>query len=622
MSAIITIILTILTSGVFIAAGRMVFSHSGMARINSTPLACFFAGLGIWYIWVLLLHGVFGANLTIVWYTFLASTIALSLVLTQILKLEEEHAFFWPQVAIATALLIPALGYLTTDGPVLWAELSELLKNTDHMLRLGGVANAAKAIELDIFNPAAHLASQIVSLPVMLMMGSFKPAVASMFNCIVLVLAAAELARLCRVNVGWHNVVFVAAFTLFGVTLFNPFFVEPLVASAYPDILTASALLALFVPLMRQKDLPRGLSCIPYGLVGFFAAGCSSLSYGVIVMFVGLFIMRDVLARRRYQQGFGTEVFLGWALLAAFPLLGVFWLNNITLGLGFMTADTAGTSYLKMVALQTAYMLEDYPIIMMLMMAFPIWGLFKIIKRGPTNAFTEDGDTVVPTLLVLGYVVVAGGLYLSQFNALQIPFGEAFIHYSLHLQFLIILPLWRLIYETVQATFPSQKSGISGALSLVTALMFVGVTVTNSERLKFEPDAPLDHTLRVAEALKAEKIVGWRDKVAALDGVETRGYYAVALSYGLRHHSQVRPVLQELADAQGQFDKFHDALIAGNYDFLWVHAVTPDIAAVLGNQLRPDHSYLYQVTPSGLTPIKSYAHSSYTYKSASYVPSL
>lgn len=623
MSAILTIILTLITSGIFIAAGRMVFSHSGLARLNSTPLACFFAGLGIWYIWVLVLHGLFGANLAIVWYTFLASTIALGLVLTKILKLEEEHAFFWPQVGIAVALLLPALGYLTADGPVLWAELSELLKNTDHMLRLGGVADAAKAIELDIFNPAAHLASQIVSLPVMLMMGGFKPAVAILFNCVVLVLAAAELARLCHVHVRWHNVVFVAALTLFGVTLFNPFFVEPLVFSAYPDILTAGALFALFVPLMRNQDLPQGMSCIPYGLIGLYAVGCSSLSMGLLALFAGLYIARDVLARRRFAQGYGVEVFMGWAILILMPLFGVLMLDYQTLSLGFGEDATAtGTSLVKMIALQTTTMLADWPIITMLMMGFPLWGGFQMVKRGPATALVEEGGIVVPSLLALGYVIVAGGIYLAQFNGLMIPFGEGFIHYALHLQFLILLPLWRLIYGTLRATFPSQQNGVSGALSLVTALMFVGVTVTNSERLTFEPDAPLDHTLRVAEALKAEKIVGWRDKIGVLDGTETRGYYAVALSYGLRHHSHVRPVLQELANAEGQFDKFHDALIAGSYDFLWVHTVTPDIAAVLGNQLRPDYSYLYQVTPAGLTPLKSYAHSSYTYKSASYVPSL
>ena len=106
--------------------------------------------------------------------------------------------------------MLPALGYLTTDGPVLWAELSQLLKNADHTLRLGSIADAKTALEMDIFNPAGHLASQMVSLPVMVMLGSFKPAVATLFNGIVLVLAATELARLCRVNVGWHNVVFVA----------------------------------------------------------------------------------------------------------------------------------------------------------------------------------------------------------------------------------------------------------------------------------------------------------------------------------------------------------------------------------------------------------------------------
>lgn len=627
MSAFLTIILTLLTSGVFIAAGRMVFSHSGLARLNSTPLACFFTGLGVWYVWVLVLHGFLGAGLGIVWYTFLVSVLALTLVLSQILKFEKENAFFWPKVAVGVLLMLPALGYLTGDGPVLWAELSELLKNTDHLLRLGGIANADRALELDIFNPAAHLASQIVSLPVMLMLGSFTPAVATLFNGVVLVLGAAELARLCKTNVTWHNVVFVSAITLFGVTMFNPFFIEILVFSAYPDVLVAGVMLAMFVPLLREADLPKGISTLPYGFLAAYAVGCSSLGVWLVAVWVLLYILRDILARKRFKQGLSADVFLGWGVLALLPALAAIMAEYQTLSLGFgagfdISGAAANIPFLKTVAVQAIILFSSWPILALLLIFFPVWGGYILLKKGAATALIDHGSIVVPSVLIVGYVAVAGGAYLSQFEVGKLPFGEGFIHYALHLQFLILLPLWRLVYDVLKATFPTQQNGVSGALSLVAALMFVGVTITNSGRLRFEPPAPLDHTLRVAQALKADKIVGWRDKVAVLDSAETRGYYAVALSYGLRHHAHVRPVLQELADAQGQFDGFHDALIAGNYDFLWVHTVTPDIAAVLGDNLRADTSYLYHVTSTGLTPLKSYVHGAYTYKSAGYTPQL
>lgn len=623
MGSVLTIILTLVTSGIFIAAGRMVFSHSGLARLNSTPLACFFGGLGVWYLWVLLLGGILGASLPIVWYTFLASVIGLTLVLTKVLNLEEEHAFFWPQVALGCLLLLPAFGYLTTDGPVLWAELSQYLKNTDHMLRLGHIVNAAKAQEMDIFNPTAHLASQIVNLPVMLMMNAFKPAVATLFNCVVLVLAAAELARMCRVHVGWHNVVFVAAISLFGVTIFNPFFQEALVFSAYPDILMAGVLFALFVPLIRGQDLPQGISTIPYGLLGVYAIACSNTGAGLMVIWFILFVLRDTVSRLRLKQGFGLNVLLGWGVLGLLPTLGSYLGSYETLNLGFPLQEATGhTPWLKLVALQTAEMLGTWPIITILLIGFPLLAAYTLVRKGFYNSLTTDSHLFIPGLVMFTYIVVAGGLYLTGFDGDHKPFGEGFIHYALHLQFLVLLPLWRLAYDVLRATFPSTNKGVSGTLSLVAALMFVGVTVTNAERLKFEPAAPLDHTLRVAEALKADNVVGWREKVAVVDGADTRGYYAVALGYGLRHYAQVRPALQELADAQGSFDKFHDSLIAGGYDYLWVHTVTPDIAAVLGNQLRLDYSYLYKVTPTGLNPLKSYAHGAYTYKSASYIPQL
>jgi len=381
--------------------------------------------------------------------------------------------------------------------------------------------------------------------------------------------------------------------------------------------------LAMFVPLLYGVDLPKGVSTIPYGLLGVYAVGASPLGFGLIAVWFFTYILRDIMARKRFKHAFGVDVFLGWGILVLLPTLAMFMAKYQTLSLGFgAEAPQADASFLSAVAVQSIVLFSSWPIIAILLVFFPLWAGYTLIKKGFTAALFDHSHIVIPSLLVIGYVFVAGGVYLSGFAAAHPPFGQGFIHYALHLQFLILLPLWRLVYDVLQAMFPRQQNGVSGALSLVAALMFVGVIVTNAERLKFEPSAPLDHTLRVAEALKAEQIVGWRDKVAVLDGAETRGYYAVALSYGLRHHASVRPVLQELADAQGHFDRFHDALVAGAYDFLWVHAVTPDIAAVLGDQLRADTSYLYHVTAKGLTPIKSYAHGAYTYKTAGYIPKL
>lgn len=237
------------------------------------------------------------------------------------------------------------------------------------------------------------------------------------------------------------------------------------------------------------------------------------------------------------------------------------------------------------------------------------------------DIFARKSQVAFPLLMLVLYPVVLGGIYMTGFEGRAVPFTHGPLHYILHLQFIFLAPIWVWVHNAYRSVIPLQSNAISGGASAVMALLFVVFLSVNSNAIRQESFAALDHTLKVADAMKAdESVVGWASRVAVLDGAATKGYYATALAYGLKHYAYVRPVLQPFADAAGRFDTFHDSLLAAEFDYLWVHATTPDISLVLGPTLRPDVSYLLEITPDGLRPRQTYNHAGYGFEEAAYIP--
>lgn len=237
------------------------------------------------------------------------------------------------------------------------------------------------------------------------------------------------------------------------------------------------------------------------------------------------------------------------------------------------------------------------------------------------DVFAHKSQVAFPLLMLVVYPVLLGGVYMAGFNGKPAPFTHGPLHYILQLQFIFLTPLWVWAHNAYRTIIPPQSDAISGGASAIIGLLFVVFLGVNSNTISQEGFPALNHTLKVADAMRADDSnVGWAARVAVLDGAATKGYYATALAYGLKHHAYVRPVLQPFADAAGRFDAFHDSLLALNFDYLWVHATTPDISLVLGSGLRPDTSYLFKVTPAGLRPTQTYSHAGYTFEEAAYVP--
>lgn len=624
------LILLFLVTAVYMAVGRMVFTHTSVKPLYATPLNCFVLGVAVWFVWFLLFHGLLGVSLGVVWYTFLASALALSIVLTRILNAEHENPLFWPKVAAGVLLALPAFWALRGDGPMLWAELGHILKNTYHMLEFAGLPPAGKAADMGVTGPLSQLGVPLLSLPVMVMAERFLPAVPVLFGLVIYVLAGAELVRQCHVHVRLQNLVAFSVVGLVAITLLNPFFVQSLVLSAYPDVLMAGLLFVLALPLMDRHPLPSGLGLLPYGFLLALLPGLTPLGPVLVLFFVLAYLV--LLVRDGGLQAAPARSLLGLALMGLLPALvylGLataahrvgypFWAGDVFTGLVASPAGmVAGLNGLLTAAL--AHPSIGLVILLLLFMA-ALRSLRMRFGESLDGIFAQKRQVMVPVVLLLVYVIWFGGMYLAGFPAREVPFTQGAFHYLLHLQFVLLLPLWVWVHNAYRTLVPPQSDAVSGGASFIMALVFLVFLAVNSNAIRQAPFPALAHTLKAAEAMRADdQYVKWAARVAVLDGAATKGYYASALAYGLKHHAYVRPVLQPFADAAGRFDAFHDALLAEKYDYLWVHAVTPDIALVMGDNLRADTSYLFQVTPEGLMPVRSYSHAGYTFEQAAYVP--
>ena len=613
------LLLIFLTMATYTLSGRMVFAHVTLKRHNATPLACLITGFGVWFLWFLVLHGIVGAGLQVVWYTFLVSTFALSFVLTRILPYGKEQHLFWPKVIVGILLMVPALWWLMGDTPLLWAELTHYLKNNASFLTLGAVPSVGEAQKFDLFSPVSAMASQVIALPVMLMASSFVPATLPVMNVALLAFVAAELTRHSKLEITAINLTGVMGLSLLALVFLNPFFIPSMMFSAYPDILIAATLLAILGPLALNPKQPKSLEAIPYGLMLLFLGGIIPVAWWLVLLLLLIFFIFG----QGYKKLYIFKHLGGTILLWGIPLMG--------LALELLMAQMRGYDLWPSILLDfskldvfsqfnapywyTAHRwLGAVPILLVL------WSIVRIMQKRYSFMY-------IPTLLIGVYVICIGGVYAAVPEA---PFAQGMFHHLMHLQFIILLPVWRLFFGGVQqfATVWSGDDAQTGTLgrnfSIVASLAF-GISVFvfalfSKTAILGHTHLPLSHTLQVAAAMRQDsENVLWADRVAVLDSADTKGYYARALSYGLRHHAKVRPVLQAFT-ASGNLTSFHNKLSAQGFDYLWLHAPTPEILAMFGQNFKLEASYLLRITNKGFIPLKVYNHKGYTYKEAAAVP--
>jgi hypothetical protein len=610
-----TLILGFLVVFLYMAAGRLVFTHVGMHKW-ATPFNTLLAGAAIWYMWFLLMHGLLGASMTLVWWLFVMTTVGLLLVMTKALQVHDRTMrFFWPVILVVLVVTLPAFWFLTQDVPMLWSEFTHYVKNADHIFRLDRLPTAADATQYAITIPPAPMGLAIVVLPVSLIMGKFVPATFAMFGLALVAAAAGHMVRISGVHVGWHNVVLSTVFALFALTALNPFFKESLVFSGYPDMAIAAVLFAVCAPLMRADPLPKGLEVFPTAFVLALLLGLSPIGLPLLAVVFGYWVFRALLEETLP----GLKDLMGWAILGLLPLVGWFIWRNYLLSNGIPLDAPLSFDATNFVDVILAYgeTLSANPAAAFLLVIVLAMGLRRMLSVGSLAGLRRfvvaESALTFPMLMVLVYVFGFGVMALSAYPAGDQQLLERPWLFLFHMQYLIILPVWLWLnhWYLNTAELRAWVAKTPGTLALVMCLVFMALVVASKNRILMPTSLQLDHTLRVAQTMVQAKHVTWGKKVAVLDSFESNGYYAAALGYGLRHHSPVGSVIREFARSGGDFNAFHRALLYEGYDYLWVHTSTPDIIAMMGDDLQAENSYLFEIADRGIVFRAAYAHPGY-----------
>jgi len=608
------LVIGFLTVFLYMAAGRLVFTHVGLHKW-ATPFNTLLTGAGIWYLWFMLLHSLLGTSMKLVWLLFVVSVIGLLLVLTKAHTVHDRTLkFFWPVIMVVLLITLPAFWFLTSDIPMLWSELTHFVKNADHMFRLDGLPTAEEAAQFAIAMPPAPMGLAIVVLPVSILMGKFVPAAFAMFGLALVAACAGHMVRVSGVQMGWHNIVLSTVFSLFVLTALNPFFKEMIIFSGYPDMLIAVLLLAVCAPLMRSDALPKGWEVFPTAFSLCLLVGVSSVGIPVLIFLVGFWVLRDLLAGPP-----SVKDMMGWAVLALLPLVAWFVWRNYLLINGFELPAPLGFNSANFIDVILAFgeTLAFNPAAAFLLVIVLAMGLRRLMSvsslTGLRRFVVAESPLTFPMIMVLVYVFGIGVNALSQYQAGDLALYEQPWMYLFHMQFLVIVPIWLWLNHWYLGTQELRDwvARTPGMLALVMCVVFVGLVVASKNRIAMPPSLQLDHTLRVADAMVKTKQVGWGNKVAVLDSFESNGYYAAALGYGLRHYSPVKSVIRDFARSGGDFLAFHTALKEQGFAYLWVHTSTPDIIAMMGDDLQSDNSYLFEVTETGLVFRVAYAHQGY-----------
>ncbi|MBI1363541.1 MAG: hypothetical protein GC134_06115 [Proteobacteria bacterium] len=609
------LVLGFLTVFLYMAAGRLVFTHIGQHKW-ATPFNTLLTGAGIWYLWFLMLHGLLGASMKLVWWLFAVSVVGLLLVMTKAHQMHDRTMkFFWPVIMVVLVVTLPAFWYLTGDSPMLWGELTHYVKNADHIFRLDGLPTAADAAQFAIYLPPVPMGLAIVVLPVSIIMGKFVPAAFAMFGLALVAAASGHMVRISGVQVGWHNVVLSTVFALFALTVMNPFFKEMIIFSGYPDMLIAALLFAVCAPLMRSEHLPRGLEVVPTAFGLALLVGTSEIGQALTIFLLGYWLLRSMLE----SPVPAIKDILGWSILAMLPMVAWFIWRNYLLANGVPLTDPLKFQTANFVDVILAYgeTLSANPaaaFLIVIVLAMGLRRLLSVSSFGGIKRFLiSESPLTFPMVMLIVYVFGFGVMALSRYGSGDQQLYEQPWMFLFHMQYLVILPIWLWLNHWYLGTTELRAwvAKTPGTLALVMCLVFMGLVIASKNRIVVPVSLQLDHTFRVANTMMLNKQIGWGNKVAVLDSFESNGYYAAALGYGLRHYSPVNSVIKEFARSGGDFITFHRALLKGGYEYLWVHTSTPDIIAMMGDDLQPENSYLFEITNTGLTFRNAYPHPGY-----------
>ncbi len=580
----------------FILVGRLIVSHTTVRMMFQSPAMCLTTGLGMWYMWFLLLAVVAGAGVHIVWWLFISVFLLLSLFMFKLFKsapLVTEH--FWTMFIFGLVLLFPALLWLGQDAPQFTGEFSESFKSLGQIIHLGAMPHFKQVIQFAVDTLQSPLSALLITLPVHILLDGFLLSSFTVMNVILMILASGALLMSTGVHVKWTNLPLCTAGAFIGVTALNPFFQFSVLTAVMPDYVIALTLLLAFFPLLSPKPLPVGIAVLPIALTLTALVGAHSFAWVLVLFVIVVWILRHIMT---FNRGASWDIF-GLTLLVCLPLLAhlmwKFYLINSgikpLLNWHFEGLPLAEVSFAQQIVAA---------VFVVLVILNGIWKMLHVRHYGGVRMLVlSQGWSLWPAALAIYMLIVyVNFASVEPMNGIFRVFGW--------LQFVMLVPLWHgwfIFYKK------SQWQKIAYKSPWVLGTMLCAVIVAGLFMIKplfLTPATPVvTHVMSVSKQIKQEKLVQFQQPVAVFDTVANSQNI---LSFGLHSYAPVGEAPYVFKDRVD----FYRQLRKNKFKYVWIHIPTKEVNALFEQNLKENYSYLFEITSNSFKLIKMFPHLSYT----------
>lgn len=589
MSSIFTVIAALFVAIFMTVIGRLLSTHTGERYYHTTPLHCFIAGLGIWYLWFLLFTRIGNVSIDTTVYLFAGSAVALFFVLPKVfhIKLEMEH--FWTLMVATLLMLLPTFVFVGSDEPTFWREFATDVRNADYLFWLNKIPSQADVSYYAILGLDKPMAMSIAVNPIYQILQNFSPAVFACWSLFLIAITMGGLARSAGINVRWSNLPLVASGGLIAIVGLNPFLQTEALFSAYKELWIASTFFCAMMPLFSKKALPQGWEVIPTAFVLVFLVGLVPEGIYLAFIVMALWFVRMLIEQ---SSNFIAVVF-ALTVLIILPLIA-FWLWYGGESSYLVNIDTTLPQVINS-------QLKYYAVLVSgsIIGLITLWHFIKIVLCGRCSRnllFIENAWYVLPAIIfVLG--VVTSAIFAGHWG----------VKYILYSQFILLLPVWvwlRHMYDNMWVHQLAFKA--PWAVGFFLAIIVVGAEFTYKNTLTIHSSPTLEHIKQVGEHIASKKETKYV-RMVVLDGYNA-AFHADAMGYALRHHMQVTD-LKPLDNLDK--NTLHKTLKYNKIDYLWIHRVTKPIEQALSVRLEHGFSYLFKIEDFDFKLDTIYPHPSY-----------
>lgn len=579
---------------IFVFLGRIICIGANTNRaVMSTGLYYFLTGFSVWYLTFLTALLFDKYMISSVWWGFVMASIALFVILLKRRDNEKLGEHFFTQIAMSALFLTPAFAAILGDTPQLAEEFNGALRQAQYIIYKGYIPplNEAEAVGLNLFNEAPSLLAAV--LPSQLITQQFSPSAFALFNIVLLLFVAESLTRTSDIRVKWSNLPLVAASSLTGMTLLNPFFDLQSITTASKDMLYATVLYAAIAPFVREKEIPTGIKALPAGLLLALLAGMDALGIIAALLVFVFYLCRMLLDKQEWDLSTAFSI-VALAVLPVFSWL--LWQNET------YDAALAGVfDHVKQYGLigeNTVRGLGLNWLHALVLLAILAVSIIQLFDQNVRQNIQKHMWLFAPTFVVFGYII-SGSII------------GADIHIE-HLQFVILIPMWRwAMWWYEDSALKESAYKYPWALGFGLALFLMVTQSIFKQDLTERYDDAMLHTFNTGRLLATEYVID-NEHVAVLDvprrALLTHNLLQYAMADKANH---VMPAASLLYDAANDKNLFYKKLSKQGISYLWVHAPYNAYAELFNEKLDARSSYIFSLQNGEFIMERKLRHPSY-----------